>query len=83
MGVQLRIGTQTTIAMVRDTLSTVVPPNNGHVGDECFIDYSEVVPSLEVLSCIQLLAGGTQCVHCREVLGVSTMGGSTVAHTIL
>ena len=44
------------------------PPNNGHVGDECFVHYSEVVPSLEVLTCIQLLAGGTQFVHCREVI---------------
>ena len=44
------------------------PPNNGHVWDECFVHYSEVVPSLEVLTCIQLLAGGTQFVHCREVV---------------
>ena len=47
---------------------TVEPPNNGHVGDECFVHYSEVVPSTEVLTCIQLLAGGTQFVHCREVV---------------
>ena len=47
---------------------TVEPPNNRHVGDECFVHYSEVVPSLEVLICIQLLAGGTQFVHCREVV---------------
>ena len=40
-------------------------PNNGHVGDECFV---EVVPSSEVLTCIQLLAGGMQFVHCREVV---------------
>ena len=46
----------------------VAPPNNGHVGDECFVHYSEVVPSSEVLTCIQLLAGGTQFVHCREVV---------------
>ena len=39
---------------------TVEPPNNGHVGDECFVHYSEDVPSSEVLTCIQLLAGGTQ-----------------------
>ena len=44
------------------------PPNNGHVGDECFVHYSEVFPSSEVLTCIQLLAGGTQFVHCREVV---------------
>ena len=44
------------------------PPNNGHVGDECLVHYSEVVPSLEVLTCMQLLAGGTQFVHCREVV---------------
>ena len=36
--------------------------NNGHIGDECFVHYSEVVPSSEVLTCIQLLAGGTQFV---------------------
>ena len=41
---------------------TVEPPNNGYVGDECF------VPSSEVLTCMQLLAGGTQFVHCREVV---------------
>ena len=47
---------------------TVEPPNNGHVGDECFVHYSEVVPSSEVQTCIQLLAVGTQFVHCREVV---------------
>ena len=26
----------------------VEPPNNGHVGDECFVHCSEVVPSSEV-----------------------------------
>ena len=31
-------------------------------------NYSEVVFSLEVLTCIQLLAGGMQFVHCREVV---------------
>ena len=41
---------------------TVESPNNGHVGDECFVHYSEV------LTCIQSLAGGTQFVHCREVV---------------
>ena len=25
--------------------STVEPPNSGHVGDKCFVHYSEVVPS--------------------------------------
>ena len=50
------------------TYTTVEPPNNGHVGDECFVHYLEVVPSSEVLTCIQLLAGGTQFVHCREVV---------------
>ena len=29
--------------------NTVEPSNNGHVGDECFVHYSEVVPSSEVL----------------------------------
>ena len=44
------------------------PLNNGHVGDECFVHYSEVVPSSDVLTCIQLLAGGMQFVHSREVV---------------
>ena len=48
--------------------STVEPPNNGHVGDECFVHYSEVVSSSEVLTCIQLLAGGTRFVHCTKVV---------------
>ena len=48
--------------------NTVEPLNNGHVGDECFVHYSEVVPSSEVVTCIQLLAGGTQFVNCREVV---------------
>ena len=48
--------------------NTVEPSNNGHVGDECFVHYSEVVPSSEVLTCIQLLVGGTQFVHCWEVV---------------
>ena len=39
-----------------------------HVGDERFVHCSEVVPSSEVITCIQLLAGGTQFVHCREVV---------------
>ena len=56
------------ITNARTLASTVEPPNNGHVGDECFVHYSEVVPSSEVLTCIQLLAGGTQFVHCREVV---------------
>ena len=41
---------------------------------------SRVVPSLEVLTCIQLLVGGTQFVHCIlggcPLFGVSTVGGS-------
>ena len=28
--------------------NTVEPPNNGHLGDECFVHCSEVVPSSEV-----------------------------------
>ena len=48
-------------------VTTVEPLNNGHVGDECFVHCSEVVPSSEV-TCIQLLAGGTQFVHSREVV---------------
>ena len=31
-------------------------------------NYSEVVLSSEVLTCIQLLAGGAQFLHCREVV---------------
>ena len=53
------------------------PPNNGRIGDKCFVHYSEVVPSLEVLTCIQLLAGARglsivrrlsafRSVHCRR-----------------
>ena len=43
-------------------LCTVEPSNNGHVGDEHFVHCSEVI------TCMQLLAGGTQFVHCREVV---------------
>ena len=46
-------------------VTTVEPPNNGHVGDECFVHCSEAVPSSEV-TCIRLLAGGTQFVHSSE-----------------
>ena len=46
---------------------TVDPLNNGHVGEECYVHYSEVVPSLEVLTCTQLLAGGKQFVCCRRL----------------
>ena len=28
--------------------NTVEPPNNGHIGNECFVHCSEVVPSSEV-----------------------------------
>ena len=59
-------------------LYTVEPLNNGHIGDECFVHYSEVVPSSEVLTCTQLLAGAhslsivgklstLRSVHCSEV----------------
>ena len=54
--------------MKRVLYYSVEPLNNGHVGDERFVHYSEVVLSSEVLTCIQLLAGGTQFVHCREVV---------------
>ena len=30
-------------------MTTVEPPNNGHIGDEHFVHCSEVVPSLEVV----------------------------------
>ena len=47
-------------------LYIVEPPNNGHVGDKCLsINRTEVVPSSEVLTCIQLLE---EFVHCREVV---------------
>ena len=36
---------------------TVEPSNNGHIGDECFVHYSEVVPSSEVLTCIYTVVG--------------------------
>ena len=64
-------------------IHVVEPPNNGHVGDECFVHYSEFVPSSEVLTCIQLLAGGTQFVHCREVVHSSECPLSEVFHCIL
>ena len=54
--------------------ATVGPPNNGHIGDECFVHYSET----EVLTCIQLLAEGTQFVHCREVVRSSECPRSEV-----
>ena len=50
---------------------TVEPLNNGHGGDEHSVDYSEVVPSLEVEMYGQLMAGGKQFVHCREVVLLS------------
>ena len=39
-------------------LTTVEPPNNGQVGDEHFVHYSEVVPSSEVplLSTLKLIS---------------------------
>ena len=48
---------------IRENLSllaicnTVAPPNNGHVGDECFVHYSEVVPSSEVLYSMHTVVG--------------------------
>ena len=48
---------QLCLALSLSDLYTVEPPN-----------YSEVVFSSEVLTCIQLLAGDTQFVHCREVV---------------
>ena len=50
---------------------TVEPPNNGHVGDEHVVQCSEVVPSLEVEMYGQLMEGGKQFVHCREVVLLS------------
>ena len=31
-------------------IHVVEPPNNGHVGDECFVHYSEFVPSSDAYS---------------------------------
>ena len=39
---------------------TVKPPNNGHVGDECFVHCSEVVPSSEVEMYGQYIGRGEQ-----------------------
>ena len=39
---------ETGIPLIEVNVTTVEPPNNGHVGDECFVHCSEVVPSLEV-----------------------------------
>ena len=50
---------------------TVEPLNNGHGGDEHFVDFSEVVPLSEVEMYGQLMAGGKQFVHCREVVLLS------------
>ena len=47
-------------AMIGSFVCTVEPPNNGHIGDECFFHCSEVFPSSE--------AGGEQRVVCREVV---------------
>ena len=47
------------------------PPNDGHVGDEHFVNCSEVVPSSEVEMYGQLMEGGKQFVHCREVVLLS------------
>ena len=44
------------------------PPNNGHGGDEHFVHCSDVVPSSEVEMYGQLMAGGKQFVHCRQVV---------------
>ena len=58
---------ETGIPLMEVNVTTVEPPNNGHIGDECFVHCSEAVPSSEV-TCIRLLAGGTQFVHSREVV---------------
>ena len=55
------------------------------LGTSVFVHYSEVVPSSEVLTCIRLLAGGTQFVHCREVVRSSECPLSEVplyTHTV-
>ena len=44
------------------------PLNNGHSGD---VHCLEVVPSSEVEMYGQLMAGGKQFVHCREVVLLS------------
>ena len=46
------------------------PPNNGHIGDECFVHCSEVVPSSEVEIC-------RQGVNSVSIVGrLSIIGGS-------
>ena len=40
--------TTTSVKVLPGIYSTVEPPNNGHVGDEHFVHWSEVVPSSEV-----------------------------------
>ena len=46
---------------------TVEPLNNGHIGDECFVHCSEVVPSSAV-EMYGKYTGGEQFVLCREVI---------------
>ena len=48
------------------------PLNNGHVGDEHF------VPSFEIEMYGQLMAGGKQFDHCREVVLLSECPSSEV-----
>ena len=50
---------------------TVESLNNGHIGDEHFVHCSEVVPSSEVEMYGQLMEGGKQFVHYREVVLLS------------
>ena len=61
-------------SMSRELIKTTVElPNNGQVGDECFVHGSEVVCVWTIIQ-----AGGEQFVHCREAVhsGVSIIGGS-------
>ena len=49
---------KTGIPLMEVNVTTVEPPNNGHVGDECFVHCSEVVPSSEV-TCIRMPASSS------------------------
>ena len=40
------------LAFTTVPIYTIEPLNNGHVGDDCFVHYSEVVPSSEVLTVV-------------------------------
>ena len=60
---------------------TVEPPNNGHVGDEHFVHYSEVASYSEVEMYGQYIGRGRTVCSLKggcPLFGVSIIGGSTV-----